>query len=264
MNEAMSEVGMKTSETWAEAQHPIPRSIALHLLPGVLGLAFYVLVGVPVAESLGYPAPFGLMLTAAFVLVPFELGWLLYLGLRRNGRPSLEGVVLYRERMPARRLVLLGLALLGWQVLVGVTLSWTDAFVFEALFSWVPERLVIENGLGSYVAEYPRSLLIVTLLLGLALSGVVTPVVEELYFRGYLLPRLSRLGGWAPVLNVVLFVLYHLWTPWQAATRFISILPAAYVVQRTKNIYAYMWVHCVLNTVGILLTLAAVLAGIRP
>ena len=264
MNEATSEVGMKTAEPRAEQQHPIPRSVVLHLLPGVLVLAFYVLFGVPVAERLGYPALLGLALAVAFVLVPFELGWLLYLGLRRNGRPSLEGVVLYRERMPARRLVLLGLPLLGWAVLVSATLSWIDAFVFETLFSWVPERLLLELGLGSYLAEYPRSGLVVTLLLALALFGVVAPVVEELYFRGYLLPRLSRLGGWAPVLNVALFALYHLWTPWQAATRIISILPAAYVVQRTKNIYTYMWVHCALNTVGTLLTLAAVLAGIRP
>jgi uncharacterized protein len=128
----------------------------------------------------------------------------------------------------------------------------------------VPERFVIEQGLGSYLTGYPRSVLIFTLLLGLVLSGVVAPVVEEMYFRGYLFPRLSRHGRWAPVLNVTLFALYHLWTPWQAATRIISILPAAYVVQRTKNIYAYMWVHCILNTVGILLTLAALLAGIRP
>ena len=124
--------------------------------------------------------------------------------------------------------------------------------------------MLLEQGLGSYVAEYPRSVLVVTLLLVLALSGVVAPIVEELYFRGYLLPRLSRLGGWAPALNVALFALYHLWTPWQTATRIISVLPAAYVVQRTKNIYSYMWVHCLLNTVGTLLTLAAVLAGIRP
>ena len=240
MNGAIGEVGMKSAGAGAEPQHPVPRSIALHLLPGVLVLAFYVLFGVPAAERLGYPALFGLVIAVASVLVPFELGWLLYLGLRRNGRPSLEGVVLYRERIPARRLVLLGLPLLGWAVLVSATLFWIDAFVFETLFSWVPERLLLELGLGSYVTEFPQSVLVVTLLLALALFGVVAPVVEELYFRGYLLPRLSRFGGWAPVLNVALFALYHLWTPWQAATRIISILPAAYVVQRTKNIYTYM------------------------
>jgi AcrR family transcriptional regulator len=38
-------------------------------------------------------------------------------------------------------------------------------------------------------------------------------VVEELYFRGYLLPRISRFGGWAPVINCCLFALYHFWQP---------------------------------------------------
>ncbi len=263
MSEATSEGNPGSAAPGAE-QHTVALSAALHLLPDILIAAFYVLVGVPIAESLGYPSLFGLLLSVVFVLVPSELGWLLYLGSRRNGRPSLEGVVLYSERIPVRRLALLGLALLVWAMLVSVSLSWLDALLFEAFFSWVPERFVIEQGLGSYLTGYPRFALIITLLLGLVLSGIVAPVVEEMYFRGYLLPRLSRLGRWAPVLNVTLFALYHLWTPWQAATRIISILPAAYVVQRTKNIYAYMWVHCTLNTVGILLTLAAVLAGIRP
>jgi membrane protease YdiL (CAAX protease family) len=263
MSEATSE-GNPGSFAPGTEQHTVALSAALHLLPGILIAAFYVLVGVPIAESLGYPSLFGLLLSVVFVLVPSELGWLLYLWSRRNGSPSLEGVVLYRERIPVRRLALLGLALLVWAVLVSVSLSWLDALLFEAFFPWVPERFVIEQGLGSYLTGYPRFALIFTLLLGLVLSGIVAPVVEEMYFRGYLLPRLSRLGRWAPVLNVTLFALYHLWTPWQAATRIISILPAAYVVQRTKNIYVYMWVHCTLNTVGILLTLAAVLAGIRP
>jgi membrane protease YdiL (CAAX protease family) len=152
----------------------------------------------------------------------------------------------------------------GAGALVGAALSGVDAALFEALFSWVPDGYLIEQGLGSYLAEYPRPVLVVTLLLSLVLSGIAAPVVEELYFRGYLLPRISRLGAWAPVLNVALFALYHMWTPWQSVTRFVSILPAAYAVQRTKSVYAYMWVHCALNTVGVLLTLAAVLAGVVP
>ena len=39
-------------------------------------------------------------------------------------------------------------------------------------------------------------------------------MVEEMFFRGYLLPRISRLGAWAPLVNTVLFSLYHLFTPW--------------------------------------------------
>ena len=47
-------------------------------------------------------------------------------------------------------------------------------------------------------------------------------MVEELYFRGYLLPRISRLGAWAPLVNTVLFSLYHLFTPWLSVGRIAS------------------------------------------
>ena len=248
----------------ADGQHPVPLSVALHLLPGVLVAVAYFAAGVPVAGALGYPPLFGLLLAAAFVLVPSQLGFLLYLGWRRNGRPSLEGIVLYRDRTPARRFVVLCLLLFAWAWIAGAALSWADGLVFERLFSWVPERYLVGQGLGIQTAEYPRSAVLVTLLVGLVVSGVAAAAVEEYYFRGYLLPRISRLGAWAPVFNTVLFALYHLWTPWQAISRIASILPAAYVVQRTRNFRIYLWVHCALNTSGILLTLAAVLAGVAP
>jgi hypothetical protein len=120
MSEATSEGNPRSAAPGAQ-QHSVALSAALHLLPGILIAAFYFLVGVPIAEGLGYPSLFGLLLSVIFVLVPSELGWLLYLGSRRNGRPSLEGVVLYRERMPFRRLVLLGLALLVWAVFVSTS-----------------------------------------------------------------------------------------------------------------------------------------------
>lgn len=59
----------------------------------------------------------------------------------------------------------------------------------------------------------------------LTFNGVVGPVVEELYFRGHLLPRIDRYGRWAPVLNTVLFSLYHFWTPWQNPAHILGILP---------------------------------------
>jgi len=40
-----------------------------------------------------------------------------------------------------------------------------------------------------------------TALLGLAVNGFVAPITEELYLRGYLLPRISRFKVWAPLIN---------------------------------------------------------------
>ena len=248
-----------------DGRHPIPLSIALHLLPGVLIVAAYVLLVIPVAEARGYPSVFGLLIVVPFVLVPAELGLLLYLGERRNGRPSLEGVVLYRDR-PMRRGSLAGLvaALLVWSFAVGAILSPLDAFLFERLFWWVPERFFIGLGPGDYLTDDAGSAAIVTLLASLVLSGLVLPAVEEVYFRGYLLPRLSHLGTGAPVLNMALFALYHLWTPWQAISRIVFFLPTVWMTWRKRDLRIALWVHCLANTIGVLLTLAAVLAGVSP
>jgi hypothetical protein len=75
-------------------------------------------------------------------------------------------------------------------------------------------------------------------------------VVEELYFRGYLLPRLSRLKGWAPLVNILLFSLYHFFTPWQNLTRIIALVPMVNSVWWKKNIYLRMVVHCAGNLAG--------------
>ena len=49
------------------------------------------------------------------------------------------------------------------------------------------------------------------------------PIVEELYFRGYLLPRMEWMGRWAPLVNVSLFSLYHFWSPWQILGRILGL-----------------------------------------
>jgi membrane protease YdiL (CAAX protease family) len=77
-------------------------------------------------------------------------------------------------------------------------------------------------------------------------------VVEELYFRGFLLPRLSRFGLWAPVINGVLFTLYHFFSPWAFVERVIMVIPMAWLVQRKRNIYITIIAHLLLNTLGIL------------
>jgi len=79
------------------------------------------------------------------------------------------------------------------------------------------------------------------------------PVIEEMYFRGFLLPRLSRLGLMAVVLNAALMALYPLWTwtPWLAVTRFVMLLPMVYAVQRNKSIVIGIAIHCVANTLDI-------------
>jgi membrane protease YdiL (CAAX protease family) len=105
--------------------------------------------------------------------------------------------------------------------------------------------------------------LLIRWIFGLVVNGIAGPVVEEMYFRGYLLPRISRLGAWAPLVNTVLFSLYHLFTPWLNVGRIIAWAPMVYAAWWKKSIYAGMVVHILGNAIPMLLVLT-VLLGADP
>jgi membrane protease YdiL (CAAX protease family) len=79
-------------------------------------------------------------------------------------------------------------------------------------------------------------------------------VVEELYYRGYLLPRMSNLGAWAPVVNVVLWAaLIHLGQPWDVPAFIIAFLPLAYVMWWKQNVYIGIAAHTLGNLLNALM-----------
>lgn len=130
---------------------------------------------------------------------------------------------------------------------MSTTLGWVNRWVLNAVFAWVPQWFVLTLNTGSI----SRRLWFTMAFIGVILSGIVVPVIEEMYFRGFLLPRLSHLGLMAVVWNAALMALYHLWTPWLAVTRFVMLLPMVYAVQRNKSIAIGITVHCVANTLDI-------------
>jgi len=108
------------------------------------------------------------------------------------------------------------------------------------------------------VAENSSGAWTVTLIVYVAMNVFVGPAVEELYFRGYLLPRMSQLGRWAPIVNSVLFSLYHFWSPWGLLSRIVGVTPFAYAVWWKRNVYLGMAVHILLNVMSTTLLIATV------
>jgi uncharacterized protein len=103
-------------------------------------------------------------------------------------------------------------------------------------------------------AGYSKEAVQLTLICNLLLNGVLAPVVEELYFRGYLLPRMKQWGAFAFVANAFLFSLYHFWQLYVYVTLIISLLPMTYLVWRTKDLRLSILTHFVLNMVGAVLS----------
>jgi len=251
----MSTIDNRTMGDAGVEQHSLARSIILHLLPGVLILVFF-LITAPLVERMRAPSMLAFLLAITFVLIPFQLGYLLYEGRKRNGNLSLQGIVLYREPMRVWQYVALGLPCLIWLFVIPfVVFPPIDNYLIEKFFSWLPDRIFFMAQFTENLDQYSLSSMLLVGILQLVVGAVPGPLVEELYYRGYLLPRISRLGKWAPLINTVLFSLYHFTSLWQNPSRIIAFLPMVYAVWWKKNVYLGIIVHCALivfNSLGIL------------
>jgi hypothetical protein len=212
-------------------------------------MLIFVALLAPLLRRQGWPPIFAGKLAILVVLVPIELGYLLFLGWKRNGRPSLAGIVRYREAVPFWQYLVFA-PLMGIWFLATMS-QWRQAVAVLDGLAWLPAWLIdpVPLDAAGPIAPGVQLTLLVT---SLVLSGVVAPVVEELYFRGYLLPRIDRLGWLAPLLSAVLFALYHVWALPAALGRALGFLPIAYFAWRRRNVSLAILVHCLLNLLTVI------------
>jgi uncharacterized protein len=232
--------------------------LALHLVPGALMTVAFVLLE-PLADAAGFPPIAALLVAIVAILIPVELALVIRAGDRGAGvRDAIANAVPYREHVAGRRwLWLVPALILAAFVGFGITAS-VEPQITSALFGWLPDWFVRPIDLDR-TAAYTRSAWLVTLAGYFVVNGLLGPIVEETYFRGYLLPRLERLGRWAPLVNVSLFSLYHFWSPWQLIARILGLGPTVYAVRWTRNIYLGMIVHASLNTLSVVIVAAQIL-----
>jgi membrane protease YdiL (CAAX protease family) len=237
-------------------QHSIARSVVLHLLPGLLTLIFYC-IAAPLIHRAKAPSTLAFLFAVAFVHIPVQLSYMLYQNKKRNGSLSLQGILLYRERISLWQVLVLGLPCLIWLVVVPfavfVPISNT---LLETVFWWLPDWFHWDPAsLAENASQYSTTFVWLTVILMWVVGAVPGPLVEELYYRGYLLPRISRFGKWAPLANAALFALDHMYEPWLIPAAFVGFLPMVYAVWWKKNIYVGIFVHCglmVLSALGVL------------
>jgi uncharacterized protein len=229
-------------------RHGAGMTLCLHLAPGVL-FAAAALPLARVAASRGLPPAFGLQAATLLVLAPVQLGAIALAVRLRTGSWGLGGAIRYTDRLPRRRLMLLGTATLAWAGLAFTLLGPAAEGIRASLFPWWPAELDYAGHLTD-PDPHTSSVLVAAWVSGLIATTFVAPIVEELYFRGFLLPRLEHLGAWAPVANTVLFAAYHVWSPWQAPTRIAGTLPLFYATWRTRSVSLPIAVHIALNLIG--------------
>ena len=226
-------------------------SVLYHLYPGILITACFVLLA-PFLLTYQLPPQFSMLLSIAIIALPLFV-WHLSKARGHEKSKTIAELNGYRQKLSTPKLILYVAGLVVFAFLIWGITQPLNEIITKKIFSWLPPWYTLQDFTG-----FSKQAIILTLLLNLFLNGLLAPLVEEFYFRGYLLPRMANWGKWAFVINAVLFSLYHFWQPYIWATLIISLLPMTWAVWKTKDLRVGIYTHCILNVIGALLSFGLV------
>ena len=232
--------------------HNFAKSFLFHIIPGVMTTIGFILFR-PLVENLGFP-PLLAFLAAVLILdIPFMM-----IVIRKSSKISknidgIKTIIDYREKTPWKAfLVIFIAAFVGLYFLINLTTP-LSTFISQRLFAFLPDWVFLDN--QSSYSDYSKSVLITVFTLQLVITGILLPCVEELYFRGFLLPRIPGEGKWTPVLGGIFFAFYHLWQLYAFPTVFILGTALGYLVRWKKDIRLSISLHVFANVISRLLYL---------
>lgn len=178
-----------------------------------------------------------LVITLPFVLVVF-----------RGAQPYQMGL----HSSHCLRNILLGFA----SFLLAAPLIASTNLIALQFFKNTPHRLV---------QEIQKSPTVLNFILGSIGAVIIAPFLEELMFRGILLPWLRRvLGPWPAILiSSFLFAVAH-FDAWPAPIAlFVLALFLGYLASRTTSLVAPVVLHATFNAANMALLIVAVYSGIE-
>jgi membrane protease YdiL (CAAX protease family) len=233
--------------------------IALHLFPGLLITAAYYSLANSLTQR-NIPAYVALMLTILLCLIPVLLGimWLSRHQSRFKHLLAPEKSYRYSGTLLEHTLLPFALCLL-FMALAWITSPLTSLLKTH-LASWVPAHAGNESLLEG-MRSCPLYMRRIAIWMGILFSGIAAPVVEEIYFRGFLLPRMDYLGIKAPLINALLFAIYHFFAPWNVPVIFLGFIPIAYTVWVRKNVRIGIIAHVLINLWGVVQVVTATRGG---
>jgi membrane protease YdiL (CAAX protease family) len=238
-------------------QHGLARSILLHILPGLLTTIAFLLLKL-ILDGSGVPPLLAFLLAVLLVDLPVQLGIMLFEGRKLNGKFSLDGVVLYREKLNRKTFALVFVGAFVVVFLLMTLVTPLNTLLTQTFFSKLPAWMFLEE--QTQYEAYAKSMLIAVFSFQLVLTGIALPWVEELYFRGFLLPRISRFEAWAPILGGLLFALYHGWQLYGFFTVLLLGAALGYVVWWKRDIRLGISLHVLANASARLMFLMVALA----
>jgi membrane protease YdiL (CAAX protease family) len=134
-------------------------------------------------------------------------------------------------------------AALMWMIAISVLMFWIQALV------WFDVDLLLPSDTAQKALDEAGGNIIVTIVL----VGILGPIAEEVFFRGFVLPGLiRRFGvGRSLLLSSVMFGLFHI-DPGAIVPTFALGLALGWVYLKTGSIWPAMFAHGLHNTVAVL------------
>ena len=131
-----------------------------------------------------------------------------------------------------------------WIIGLSILMLWV-----QALISFGVDSLVPPDTAQKALDEAGDSIIVT-----IVLVGILGPIAEEIFFRGYVLPGLvKRFGiGWALLLSSVMFGMFHI-DPGAIVPTFALGLALGWVYLKTGSIWPAMFAHGLHNTVAVLI-----------
>jgi membrane protease YdiL (CAAX protease family) len=221
-----------------EQRLSIPMIIILGLAPGIVIIFLAFVFSSPIF-GINFNILLALLMAIFLGLIPAELGILKFIARKENKK--IKDIILYNNKTPVKKLLL---SIIIPFIIASLAFAFISPHEIKLwkIFDFIPDWFKLDKVNLSEINH-----LKITLVLGIVFNGFLGPIVEEIYFRGYLLPRMGVFGKFAPLVNSIIFSVYHFFTPWQNITRIIGVTPMVYSVWINKDIKIGIITHCLLN-----------------
>lgn len=243
---------------WAQAKQLNPLQIfAAFAIPSAIAFTGFRLV-LPAVHASGTPAIVAWPIIASIMLMGFTIAplWLMKreaktLGISLKSRMCLKPLS-KRQWLFSAGLLILGLAAAGaaaslvpvWIGISGINIPDYFPFFFNpAIDPLSTPAEVLTPGFELKGAYWLIGLMVVTLLLNI--------LVEELYFRAWLLPKMISFGAAAWVINGMAFAFYHTFQLWLLPQLIPLSLIMAFVVYQTRSIWPAFVTHLLVNSINV-------------
>ena len=163
--------------------------IFLHLFPGIALSIMYIFFS-KLGILAGYPKVVILGFSMIFSIIPIELGYLFYVAKKEEGSFNILKILGLKGKLKVKEFILYSLSLTIVGGILLIALKPLSKYLLKTIFCWIPSWYNFVQDMTLFSKNY----IIIAILVSFFIFTLIAPIIEELYFRGFLLARMKWMG----------------------------------------------------------------------